>query len=129
LGIEKARFAERLAVVFDVDASMRSIKVPPMILQPLVENAIKHGIGQVLEGGEVRVRARTEQERIVIVVEDTGPGKQSVMRHRGAGIGLTNVRERLSHIYGDGASCRLEERTEGGMRAVLVLPEPLRVNP
>jgi hypothetical protein len=129
LGIEKARFDERLAYAFEVDASMRTLKIPPMVLQPLVENAINHGIGQLLEGGEIRVRVRTERESVVIAVEDTGAGTRSLQRHRGAGIGLANVRERLNHIYGEAASCRLEERTEGGMRAVLVLPQRVQVHP
>jgi len=128
LDIEKARFDDRLRYMFNVDASMRCINIPPMILQPLVENAIRHGIGQLLEGGEVRIHARSAQDSIVITVEDTGTGTRSLKRHGGSGIGLANVRERLNHIYGESASFRLEEITEGGMRAVLVLPELARVH-
>ena len=123
LEIEKTRFEERLVYSFDVDAAIRSLKIPPMILQPLVENAIKHGIGPKVEGGEVRISARIESDRVVMAVEDTGMGHQSVSRHRGTGVGLTNVRERLQHLYGNRGSLKLEEMSPSGTRAVLILPQ------
>jgi len=123
LEIEKTRFEERLAYSFNVDGEIRSVKVPPMILQPLVENAIKHGIAPKLEGGEVRISARAESGRVLIVIEDTGLGHRVASRHRGSGIGLTNVRERLHHVFGDAGTLKLEEMHPNGTRAVLVLPE------
>jgi LytS/YehU family sensor histidine kinase len=123
LAIEKTRFDERLTYSLDVDASLRSLKIPPMILQPLVENAIKHGIGPKIEGGEVRIVARLESDRLEIVVEDTGAGRSSKSRQRGAGIGLTNIQERLLRLFGDAGTLRLEERAPAGMRAVLTLPQ------
>jgi hypothetical protein len=123
LEIEKTRFEERLVYSFDVDAAIRSLKIPPMILQPLVENAIKHGIGPKVEGGEIRISARMESDRVVMIVEDTGMGQQAVSRHRGTGIGLTNVRERLQHLYGNSGALKLEEMSPGGTRAVLILPQ------
>jgi hypothetical protein len=128
LGIEKARFEDRLRYTVAVDTSLRGMKIPPMILQPLVENAIKHGISQLLEGGEVRIRTQqSEQQGTIIAVENTDGGERPLTHHRGAGVGLRNVRERLDHIYGGAASFRLEEMPEGGTRAVLVLPEFARV--
>jgi sensor histidine kinase YesM len=123
LEIEKARFEERLAYSFQVDDSMRTLKIPPMILQPLVENAIKHGIGPKIEGGAVTIAASLDSDRIVITVQDTGVGHRAVSRHRGTGIGLTNIRERLQHVYGEAGAVRLEELHPFGTRAVVTLPQ------
>jgi len=123
LEIEKSRFEERLTYSIDVDPSLRSLKIPPMILQPLVENAVKHGIGPKVEGGEVRIGARFDHERLLLVVEDTGVGPHASSRTRGTGIGLNNVRERLQHAYGESASLRLEEILPGGTKVELVLPQ------
>jgi hypothetical protein len=121
LEIEKARFEDRLTYALDVDPGLRSLRIPPMILQPLVENAIKHGISPKIEGGDVRLTVRADSQRITICVEDTGAG----LRHKGkpgSGIGLPNVRERLSHVYGEAAVLRLEEVSPSGTRAVLEVP-------
>jgi signal transduction histidine kinase len=128
LDIEKSRFEERLEYVFDIREEFRAMRIPPMILQPIVENAIKHGIGPKVEGGKVRVSARQDGDRIVLTVEDTGVGPAAKSRGRGAGIGLINVRERLQHVYGDFASLKLEEISSGGTRAVLVLPQLVGVH-
>jgi len=123
LAIEKARFDERLRFSFDVDPALRSMKIPPMILQPLVENAVKHGITPLQEGGDVRVRAQLESGRVIITVEDSGAGRRTTKRGHTTGVGLVNVRQRLDHIYGPTGSIQLEEMTPRGMRAVLVLPQ------
>jgi hypothetical protein len=128
LAIEKARFEERLVYTIDVDAAIRSVKIPPMILQPLVENALKHGIGPKIEGGEIRIYGRLQTDRIELVVEDTGPGPRALSRQRGTGIGLANIRERLQHIYGESGVLRLEEGASAGTRAVLILPQPAGVH-
>jgi hypothetical protein len=128
LGIEKARFDERLRFSFDVDSSLGAVKIPPMILQPLVENAVKHGISPLQEGGEVAIRAHLESERVIITVEDTGAGRRPAPQGRTTGIGLLNVRERLDHIYGPAASIQLQELAPNGTRAVLVLPQLVGVH-
>lgn len=133
LAIEKARFEERLTYAFDVDERLRPLKIPPMILQPVVENAIKHGIGPKVDGGKVTISAKLDSDRVVIVVEDTGVGVQAGSRHRGAGIGLSNVRERLKHVYGDEGSLRLEESHPDhpghpGTTVVIILPQPVGVH-
>lgn len=128
LEIEKARFEERLAYSFEVDENLRSLRIPPMILQPLVENAIKHGISPKVEGGEVRITGQLESDRLQLIVEDTGAGHLNRSRQRGSGIGLTNVRERLQHVYGDAGSLKLEELSPAGTRAVLVLPHLVGVH-
>jgi two-component system LytT family sensor kinase len=129
LEIERTRFDERLAFTFDVDGATRSRQIPPMILQPLVENAVRHGVSQKLEGGRVRIVAKSEGARISIVVEDTGAGLASHKgRSGGSGIGLMNVRERLAHVYGDAAVLRLEDIPTGGTRALLELPQRIEVH-
>src|SRR5262249_22406755 len=80
LEIEKARFEERLAYAFDVAPSVRSLKIPPMLVQPLVENAIKHGIAPKIEGGMVKVSAQCGSDRVAIIVEDSGIGHLGASR-------------------------------------------------
>jgi len=128
LGIEKARFEERLIYSFDVDAAIRSTRIPPMILQPLVENAIKHGIGPNVDGGEIRITAQLTVDRVVITVEDTGATRSSGSRLRGAGIGLTNIRQRLQHLYGEAGNLELEQISPAGTRATLTLPQLIGVD-
>jgi signal transduction histidine kinase len=123
LEIEKARFEERLVYSFDVDSASRSVRIPAMILQPLVENAVKHGIGPKVEGGAVRVSARLESDRLVIIVEDTGIGRASGLRQRGMGVGLNNIRQRLQHLYGENGTLSLQDLNPAGTRAVLSLPQ------
>jgi signal transduction histidine kinase len=128
LEIEKARFEERLLYALDVAPSIRSIKVPAMVLQPLVENAIKHGIAPNVRGGHVRVAGQIERDNLLIVVEDTGLGQRSSSRNSGTGVGLANVRERLQHIYGVAAGLKLEPISPAGMRVTLTLPQPVGVS-
>jgi len=123
LEIEKARFEERLVYSFDVDSASRSVRIPAMILQPLVENAVKHGIGPKVEGGAVRVSTRLEPDRLVIIVEDTGIGRASGLRQRGMGVGLNNIRQRLQHLYGENGTLSLQDLNPAGTRAVLSLPQ------
>jgi signal transduction histidine kinase len=118
LAIEKARFAARLSYSFDVDDAARNLSIPPMILQPLVENAVRHGIGQKIEGGEVRVRARVNAGRLTLRVEDTGVGFGG---ERPGGVGLTNTRDRLRHAYGDAAEFRIERLEPEGTTMVITL--------
>jgi signal transduction histidine kinase len=118
LAIEKARFDTRLSYSFDVDPAARDISIPPMILQPLVENAVRHGIGQKIEGGEVRVRARVTAGRLTLCVEDTGVGFGG---ERPGGVGLSNTRERLQHAYGGTAEFRIEPLEPEGTAMVITL--------
>jgi signal transduction histidine kinase len=118
LAIEKARFDTRLSYSFDVEPAARDISIPPMILQPLVENAVRHGIGQKIEGGEVRVSARVDAGRLTLCVEDTGVGFGG---ERPGGVGLSNTRDRLRHAYGDTAEFRIEPLLPEGTTMVITL--------
>lgn len=98
LEIERARFEERLKVEIDVPEELEKLQVPVLILQPLVENAIKHGISESKAGGEVRISARLEKDVLMLTVSDTGPGLKN---GKAGGVGLKNIRERLSSYYGE----------------------------
>jgi LytS/YehU family sensor histidine kinase len=103
LDIERARFEHRLKVHISVPRELRPFRIPALIIQPLVENAIKHGISGCAAGGEVRITARLEDDTILIAVADTGSGipDSAVQRRKTSGVGLSNVEQRLIH-YGSG---------------------------
>jgi hypothetical protein len=119
LSIEKVRFGNRLSHEVRADEQVRTCTVPPLVLQPLVENAVTHGIAQMLDGGRVRVRAERRGERLLIAVEN--PRDSDSPDPRGAGIGLQNVRRRLGALYGDDADMRIASGT-GSFCVELRLP-------
>lgn len=119
LAIEKIRFGDRLAVDVGVDEEAGSLIVPPLILQPLVENAVRHGIASMLEGGTVRVRATSHDGTVKIVVENPADADRS--GGKGEGIGLANVRGRLSAFSGGRGTLRAEE-SEGWYRVHIEVP-------
>jgi len=124
LRIEQARFGRRLQVEFSVDPRAAQIPIPAMCIQPLIENAIKHGISAMAEGGAVGLRAILEGERLSVEVRDSGPGFPAdfALDGPGEGHGLRNVAERLRGYYGD--SARLSwESGPGGTRVVLAVPQ------
>lgn len=98
LELEKARFGERLRTRLNVSDAARHISVPPMLLQPLVENAIKHGISSLVEGGIIEIKAIVEHDELAISVSDTGVGFANGHTN-GTGIGLANTRRRLQLQY------------------------------
>ncbi|MBV7256264.1 histidine kinase [Pacificimonas sp. WHA3] len=123
--IERMRFENRLQTSFDIDARAADAAVPSMILQPLVENAIKYAVTPQEEGAEIAITARlVGNDRVFIDVADTGPGLQAAKPSYidGAGVGLNNIRERLAQQYGGEASFMLAERPEGGVVARLDIP-------
>jgi two-component sensor histidine kinase len=104
LDIEKVRFAERLRVETDIDEDCWRALLPSLLLQPLVENAIKYAVAKKVEGGLLRIQARQEGEQLVLRVTDDGPGCTSLEGGDlppGKGVGLRNTRERLAVLYGD----------------------------
>jgi LytS/YehU family sensor histidine kinase len=119
LSIEKVRFGARLSFEMQVEDGLRDCAIPPMILQPLVENAITHGIAHLLDGGKVVVGARRAGARLEVSVEN--PRDSAAPRGKGAGVGLTNVRGRLAALYGREGSVRVEEG-RGSYRVALELP-------
>jgi two-component system LytT family sensor kinase len=131
LDIEQIRFGERLLVEFDVESSITHTAVPTLILQPLVENAIKHGIAPKVGKSRILVRAKRQGDSILLSVEDDGIGLLGIRdqnrlplpgaRHR-AGVGLQNIRDRLKTMYGGDAFLSLVDIRSGGSRATLEIP-------
>ena len=123
LAIEQVRFQNRLRVETDVDARALPMLVPTLLLQPLVENAIRHGIGRRRSAGELRIAAAVGDTTLVIEVRDDGPGfPPSFHESRGTGIGLRNTESRLAAAYGDAWSLELSSRAEGGAIVRVTLP-------
>ena len=128
LSIEIARFGpEKLSVAREIDPATLEIPVPSMLLQPLVENSIKHGLEPRIAGGAITLRSRLEQGRLVIEVEDDGVGIAPGRTHtsgvlQGTGIGMRNVRERLEVLYGDAALFDVTSRPGRGTKVTLAFP-------
>ena len=123
LQIEKARFEGRLGYLIDLEPQTKNLRIPPMILQPVVENAVRHGIASRIEGGVVRLSAKSSGGQLVLVVEDSGSGLKPEVSAERQGIGLKNVRDRLKHIYREQAALQLSALEPIGTRVTLTLPE------
>ena len=117
--IQSIRFQGRLDTEVDVPSDLCDAQVPNLILQPIVENAIKHGASQVRGVGRIEVRGRREDDRLVLTVTDNGPGLPDTQED---GLGLRNVRARLEGLYGDNQTLHMETVPDNGTRAVLKLP-------
>lgn len=129
LDVEQIRFGERLQVEFDAESSIAHVAIPSLILQPLIENAIKHGIGRKVGRANIVVRTRRQDESLLMIVEDNGVGlgtgtngDHSVRDGKNTGFGLRNIRERLQTLYGARASLSLTDRPGGGSCATLEIP-------
>jgi two-component system, LytTR family, sensor kinase len=120
LYIEEARFGDRLRVEFAVDAAVEGEPVPSLILQPLVENALKHGLGPKPGPGHLSISAREEGGFLRLRVEDDGVGLGG--RRGSQGLGLANVAERLATLYQDRASVTMEAREGTGCRVTVLIP-------
>lgn len=126
LDIEKARFEERLRVKIEVAKDLEKIRIPSLILQPLVENAIKHGISENKNGGEVSITANLESKDAEVFLKlrvcDTGSGKSFTKAKSSNGVGLKNIRERLNSYYGKKANLLVERTNSKLTRAEIILP-------
>jgi hypothetical protein len=118
LGIESVRFSDRLRPVFEVDEAVLGAAVPEFVLQPLVENAVRHGVARRSAATLLRVEARREGADLVIAVIDDGPGPADTAE----GVGLRATRERLATLHGDQARLELVQTAEGGARVTVRLP-------
>ena len=127
LELMSVRMGERLRYTLDLPDDLRDTPVPPLLLQPLVENSIRHGLEPQVEGGEIAVRARKEADQLVIEVSDTGVGLDAAppQPSNDGGFGLEQVRERLATVYGEQGRLSLRPAvTGGGTRVTLHLPLP-----
>ena len=121
LAIEKMRFGDRLKITVDIAPELLPLPVPSLILQPMVENSIKHGIANRAAGGEIRVTARLNGSLNFSVYND-GPGLPADWEHTTTGVGIANVRARLQSLYGSRFSFHLENQSPGGVQATLAVP-------
>ncbi|UYZ60864.1 sensor histidine kinase [Hymenobacter latericus] len=122
LQLESLQLEERLRYTIDVPADCLGVQVPPMLVQVLVENAIKHGLAQLPAGGELRVQARCAAGELLLSVENTGQLSSGPAKADGTGTGLRNARERLRLLFGPRAELRLEQATPDTVAARLRLP-------
>ncbi|HEY0020433.1 MAG TPA: histidine kinase [Longimicrobium sp.] len=118
LAIEQERYGDRLSVDWEIDPAALPVRIPPMTLQPLAENALKHGVGGRLEGGRMRIGVRRVEGALRLEVQDDGAGFAPDARD---GTGLGNLRARLATLYGDRASLTID-RLPRGARVVVQLP-------
>jgi two-component system LytT family sensor kinase len=126
LDIQKVRFADRLSLSVDVPADLLNAQVPSLILQPMVENAIKHGIAKRAQGGEVRIAADRSNGRLTLRVYNDGPG---LTPEPAPGIGIANTRARLTSLYGSDFDLSLRNQPPAGVEASLSVPFSLATTP
>jgi LytS/YehU family sensor histidine kinase len=119
LGVQAVRMGRRLAFAITVEPALRRMALPPMMLLTLVENAIKHGLNPLPEGGRIVISAQRDGERLRLAVCDDGRGFRD---SSGAGTGLANIRARLALLHADDAALSLTENVERGITSTLVLP-------
>lgn len=119
LHVESVRFGDRLTTAIDADGDLADAAVPRYVLQPIVENALRHGIGRSEDGGRVAIRAWRDDGRLWLRVTDTGPGPTPGTSN---GIGLANVQRRLGHLYGSGSVFTIDADPSGGTVATVGLP-------
>ena len=122
LELLKIRMGDRLQFEFSIDDDLQSASLPPMLLQPIVENAIKHGLEAKVEGGRVRVTARGSGETMVLTVADNGLGFSDHADSSGAGVGLANLRARLAVLYDGRATLTVADAAPG---TVITITAPL----
>jgi two-component system LytT family sensor kinase len=122
LNIEEVRFGDRLKVDIDMAPGTAAIEIPSLITQPLVENALKHGLAPKTGTGRLWISAGLDSDDVWLRVEDDGLGWQAGVPGSGLGVGLTNVAERLHALYGERAGLKFEPREGGGTRVTLRIP-------
>ena len=122
LALESIRFEDRLNVRFAIGPGTDQVPIPSMLLQTLVENALKHGIAPLPAGGDLMIRASLDRGSMMVEVENTG--RLTEPRADSTGVGLDNARERLRILYGDRASIKLRNREDGRVVATVLIPNP-----
>jgi len=121
LSIEQTRFKDRLTVQMDAEPVTADALVPHMVLQPLVENAIRHGLARSESSVLIDIRANKQADKLVMTVSDDGPGSVGPLME-GKGIGLSNTRDRLRHLYGSRGVLHAENRSPHGVQVTVIIP-------
>ena len=124
LDLFTTRMGQRLRYRIDLPDAIRSVRIPPLLVQPLVENAVKHGLEPSIGGGEITIAAERADGKIRIRVADSGVGIGETAG--GSGIGLENVRRRLAIMYGDAGRLVIEENEPSGVKVVIEIPDELK---
>ncbi len=126
LEIEKTRFGDRLILQFDISEQARQALVPSLLLQPIIENSMKHVIAQNEDGGTISLSANVQNNRLILTLSDTGSGvtveKSKVRSSKKRGIGLRNIDERLKVLYDKDYTIDLTTRPSGGLRTTISIP-------
>lgn len=120
--IQKVRFGERLRISVDIPADLLDAQVPNLLLQPLVENAIKHGVAKRVVGGNVRVTGARRDGNVCLSVYNDGPSFPKDWQTNGAGVGLANLRTRLQILHGDASELQMRRAGTDGVEVVVTLP-------
>jgi two-component sensor histidine kinase len=122
LDIQKVRFAERLQLSVDIPKELLPAQVPSLILQPMVENAVKHGIAKRVQGGAIRISACRSNGMLTLSVYNDGPALPADWEKTHSGIGIANVRTRLRSLYGESFELSLRNQSPGGVEASVSVP-------
>jgi signal transduction histidine kinase len=124
LTILKIRMGDRLSFSVDLPRELEHLSLPPLLLQPLVENSVKHGVEPKVEGGNIAITARQESGVVRIAVSDTGMGFGAATETSGMGVGLQNVRDRIAATLGPAAKLEIQDNPGGGTRVTILIPVP-----
>ena len=126
LEIEKTRFGDRLSLDFQVEEQAKLATVPSLLLQPIIENSMKHAIAQNESGGTISLLAKVVQQRLIMQLSDTGScskiGKSKMESSKGRGVGLRNTNERLKALYENDFSMNIDLLPSGGLRTTIEIP-------
>ncbi|AGH45489.1 sensor histidine kinase [Paraglaciecola psychrophila] len=126
LEIEKTRFGDRLSLDFQIDEKAKLAMVPSLLLQPIIENSMKHAIAQNELGGTISIQAKVVQQRLIMQLSDTGSGskigKSKMESSKGRGVGLRNINERLKVLYENDFSVNIDLLPLGGLRTTIEIP-------
>lgn len=122
LGLESIRFEERLKTEFDLDPESKDFLVPPLMIQTLVENGIKHGISKLTEGGLVQIKTKVDGDHLKIHIRNSGKFIMNGHKKESGGLGLENTRQRLKLIYGEDASFRILTEKDNFVLTEIIIP-------
>jgi two-component system, LytTR family, sensor kinase len=122
LGLETIRFEERLKTEFEIDMESNQFRVPPLMIQTLVENGIKHGISKLKAGGIIRVTTKVDHDFLKIFIRNSGQFNMNGTKNKSGGLGLENTRQRLKLIYGDDASFRISSENDNFVLTEITIP-------
>ncbi len=122
LDIEKTRFGKRLSAEFDISPDVQEFQIPNLLLQPLVENSIKHGISQKTDLGKIEIKANREEDWVKVEIKDNGQGVEDTSGVFSSGIGLSNTKARLQQFYGENFRFDFDSNDKKGVLITLCLP-------